>query len=148
MDNDGTHKVGGWTRDAVGRLCRTVKSGGRLDQSSIRRRLETYMEDSYGFPVSISRIIVARRRLPQLILKHCSSAREVHINCFTWENRGEEDDFEDTLRQFSIAAVLAVSSPDFVDELSPDETYETFAQNHSDYAQLSQKVYDALKNVT
>lgn len=147
MNSEGKHEECAWTHETVGKLCRIIKNGGRIDRTDICRQSEKYMADSYGFPVMISCQIPARHRLPQFYRKY-RSARVVHINCFVQGSRDEEADFEDTLRQLSIAAVLVASSPDFVDELSPDETYETFAQKYALCAQLSQEVYDAFKEVT
>lgn len=147
MNREEKHEEGAWTHGVVEKLCQVIKNGGRIDRTSICGQSEKYMADSYGFPVMISCQISARCRLPQFYRKR-HSARAVHINCFIQGSRDEEADFEDTLCQLSIAAALVASSPDFVDELSPDETYETFAQKYAFCAQLSQEVYNAFKEVT
>lgn len=129
--------------NAVKAICASIKDGGRFDRADICKRLEERILQGVGCTVAFSYRMSEAHRLPQLYRKR-PHIEKVNIICFIQTNSGEDSIFVDTLRQMSIATVLAVSPMDFVDTLSPDETYTSFSRNYHNYSLLSQSVYDTL----
>lgn len=129
--------------NAVKAICASIKHEGRFGRADVCKKLEACIFQGVGYTVAFFHRMPAPHRLPQLYRKRPYMDR-ININCFIQVDSDEDSIFEDMIRQMSIATVLAVSQMDFVDALSPDETYTSFSQNYSEYDELSQNVYDTL----
>lgn len=135
-----------WTCEAVEGVCKNLKAVSKSDENGILKALEESLLRYVLYPVRFIQIQAPKYGccFPQMDLRrdYC-----IPILCAVYFM----DDKYDAalartrqLEQLALAVILALSPYNFDDELSPDDTFQSFCVNFPDHGQLAYKVYDSL----
>lgn len=147
------HEIAPWgfglTCEAVEGLCKNMKAVSKTDENGILNALEESLSHYVLWPVRFIRKQEPTYGcgFPQLDLRNDYCVPILCVVYFT-------DDKYDTvlartrqLEQLALAVILALTPDHFVDELSPEETFQSFCTSYPNYGQLACKVYDVLNAV-
>ena len=138
-----------WTCEAVEGVCKNLKAVSKADVNDILKALEESLLRYVLCPVRFIRIQAPKYGccFPQMDL--CKEYR-VPILCVVYFM----DDRYDIvlartrqLEQLALAVILALTPYNFVDELSPEETFQSFCTSYPEHGQLADKVYKLLDTV-
>lgn len=138
-----------WTCEAVEGVCKNLKAVTKANMSDILNALEESLLRYVVWPVRFIRIQEPKYGccFPQMDLRreYC-----IPVLCAVYFM---DDKYDATLartrqlEQLALAVVLALTPYDFDDELSPEETFQSFCTNYPSHGQLAYKIYETLDTV-
>lgn len=135
-----------WTCEAVEGVCKNLKAVGKADENGILNALEESLSRYVLCPVRFIRKQEPTYGccFPQLDLckEYCTP-----ILCVVYFMDAKYDFVSARTRQLeqlALAVILALTPNIFVDELSPEENFNSFCTNYPNYGLLAREIYDAL----
>ena len=138
-----------WTSEAVEGVCKKLKAVSKADENDILNVLEESLLRYVLWPVRFIRIQEPKYGccFPQMVL-HREYYNPVLCAVYFMDDKLDAV-FARThqLEQLSLAVILALTPYNFVDELSPEETFQSFCISYPYHGQLACKVYETLDMV-
>ena len=138
-----------WTCEAVKGICKNLKAVGKANENDILNVLEESLLRYVSWPVRFIRMQEPKYRccFPQMDL-----CREhfIPVLCAIYFMDDKCDAVSvrtRQLEQLALAVILALRPYDFDDELSPEDTFQSFCTSHPKHGQLACKVYKSLNEV-
>lgn len=137
------------TCEAVEGVCKNLKAVSKADMNGILNALEQSLLRYVLWPVRFIRVQEPKYGccFPQMDLcrDYC-----IPVLCAVYFMDDKYDAISARTRQLeqlALAVILALTPYNFDDELSPDETFQSFCTNYPNHGQLVRKVYKSLDTV-
>lgn len=138
-----------WICEAVEGVCKNLKAVSKADENGILNALEESLHRYVLWPVRFIRMQEPKYgcRFPQMDLRWEYPVPVLCAVYFTDDKYDAISARARQLEQLALAVILALAPYNFDDELSPEETFQSFCTNYPDHGNLACKVYKSLEEI-